>query len=328
MMATPAEQRPNTACPTCPFCEKGFKRLGNHLPHCKERQGRDYSAYLSQKTLDKRSTTTKKFCPKCHRKFLRLDTHLKNSATCKSISNSGPATSIPVTSPQRVCPSTEPSTVTLEDTSELPSPTLPQHQLQHTPPNQPVPQPKPLLKLPSSQQDWCEANTFFSDVLVPSVLKENTPETKNRVLSEGIYAFFEQKYGIRQPKPSKQQRKRDKHERALRKVTQLKKNARKELRTAKALGLPSENIQPIAQTFFNLVREHSHLKRASQSSQKQTQMSKTRQSCHHHFWQFAKQLLDENSTNQPQPQPQFGEAEATSYFRGKCTTLTLNTSLN
>lgn len=148
---------------------------------------------------------------------------------------------------------------------------------------------------------------------MPSVLKENTPETKNRVLSEGIYAFFEQKYGIRQPKPSKQQRKRDKHERALRKVTQLKKNARKELRTAKALGLPSENIQPIAQTFFNLVREHSHLKRASQSSQKQTQMSKTRQSCHHHFWQFAKQLLDENSTNQPQPQ--FGEAEATSYFR-------------
>ena len=149
-----------------------------------------------------------------------------------------------------------------EDTPELPSPTLPQHQLQPTPPNQPVPQPKPLLKLPSSQQDWCEANTFFSDVLVPSVLKENTPETKNRVLSEGIYIFFEQKYGIRQPKPSKQQRKRDKHERALRKVTQLKMNARK-LRTAKALGLPNENIQSIAQTFYNLVQEHSRLKQAS-----------------------------------------------------------------
>ena len=62
------------------------------------------------------------------------------------------------------------------------------------------------------------------------------------------------------PKPSKQQRKRDKHERVLRKVTQLKKNARKELRTAKGQGLPNENIQPIARTFFNLVREHSRLK--------------------------------------------------------------------
>ena len=70
-------------------------------------------------------------------------------------------------------------------------------------------------------------------MLVPSVLKEDMPGTKNQVLSEGNNIFFEQKYGIRQPKPSKQQRKRDKHERALRKVTQLKKNTRKELRTAK-----------------------------------------------------------------------------------------------
>ena len=196
MMATPAEQRPNTACPTCPFCEKGFKRLGNHLPHCKERQGRDYSAYLSQKTLDKRSTTTKKFCPKCHRKFLRLDTHLKNSATCKSISNSGPATSIPVTSPQRVCPSTEPSTVTLEDTSELPSPTLPQHQLQHTPPNQPVPQPKPLLKLPpsktgvrlihSSQMCWCLVflNRTHQKPRIEFSVKVSTPSLNRSMASD------------------------------------------------------------------------------------------------------------------------------------------------
>ena len=83
---------------------------------------------------------------------------------------------------------------------------------------------------------------------MPSVLKENTPETKNRVLSEDIYTFFEQKFGIRQPKPSKQQRKRDKHQRALRRVTQLK-NARKELRRANGQGIPNESIQPVTQTF-------------------------------------------------------------------------------
>ena len=71
---------------TCPFCEKVFKRVGNHLTHCKERRDRDYSAYLAKKTLDKRTrVTTKKACPKCHRMFTRLDTHLKHNAICKSI---------------------------------------------------------------------------------------------------------------------------------------------------------------------------------------------------------------------------------------------------
>jgi len=38
---------------TSPFCEKEFRRLENHLPHCKEREGRDYSAFLAKRTLDK-----------------------------------------------------------------------------------------------------------------------------------------------------------------------------------------------------------------------------------------------------------------------------------
>jgi len=38
---------------TCPFCGKEFRRLENHFPHCKERKGRDYSAFLAKKTLDK-----------------------------------------------------------------------------------------------------------------------------------------------------------------------------------------------------------------------------------------------------------------------------------
>ena len=92
-------------------------------------------------------------------------------------------------------------------------------------PVHPGPEPKPLLKLPSSQQEWAEANTFFSEVLVAEVLRESTPESMNGVLCEGIYSFFVQKYGTRKPRIPKQQQTRERHERALKKVKQLKKEA-------------------------------------------------------------------------------------------------------
>ena len=79
--------QPDPALTSCPFCTREFKSLGNHLPKCKERHDRDYSSYLSKKTLDRKAKTgnSRKSCPKCHKKFLRLDTHLKNNPFCKSI---------------------------------------------------------------------------------------------------------------------------------------------------------------------------------------------------------------------------------------------------
>lgn len=63
---------------SCPFCQKQFMGLGNHLYRCKERQGIDYSIYLSQKTLAKKSgLPSHKACPHCHKQFRRLDTHLQ-----------------------------------------------------------------------------------------------------------------------------------------------------------------------------------------------------------------------------------------------------------
>ena len=54
-MEAPPEATSELHQNTCPFCGKVFKRVGNHLPHCKERRDRDYSAYLAKKTLDKRT---------------------------------------------------------------------------------------------------------------------------------------------------------------------------------------------------------------------------------------------------------------------------------
>ena len=78
-----ANQEPKVS-KECPFCGQYFQCLGNHLQHCKDRQGRDYSQYLSQKTLEKATKKTRKMCPRCHKSFLRLDTHMKNSASCRT----------------------------------------------------------------------------------------------------------------------------------------------------------------------------------------------------------------------------------------------------
>ena len=91
-------QPPDPALTSCPFCAREFKSLGNHLPKCKERHDRDYSSYLSKKTLDRKANTgnSRKSCPKCHKKFLRLDTHLKNNPFCKSteLHQTSPQTSL------------------------------------------------------------------------------------------------------------------------------------------------------------------------------------------------------------------------------------------
>ena len=81
-----AEQMSARVQRECPFCGLFFQGLGNHLQHCKDRQGRDYSQYFPKKTLQKKTRKRKELCPKCQKSFLRLDTHLKNSASCRSIS--------------------------------------------------------------------------------------------------------------------------------------------------------------------------------------------------------------------------------------------------
>jgi len=105
----------------------------------------------------------------------------------------------------------------------IPLPAPPNNQCPNTPVH-PGPEPKPLLKLPSSQQEWAEANTFFSEVLVPEVLRESTQSPRTE-FSVKASSFFVQKYGTRKPRMPKQQQKGERHERALKKVKQLKNEA-------------------------------------------------------------------------------------------------------
>ena len=162
---------------TCTFCHKGgFKRLGNHLPRCPERKGRDYSLFFSKKTLSKRAKSSSckfKFCPRCHKHLSRLDTHLRSSATCRSVQVSYPVSvhsmshSTLESSSCSTLPSSVPLQLSSESTSIIPQPgSLPSGAADLDPFPQPTcstpqsatatfePTPKPKLQLPHSAQEW------------------------------------------------------------------------------------------------------------------------------------------------------------------------------
>ena len=309
---TQLNQPPDPALTSCPFCAREFKSLGNHLPKCKERHDRDYSSYLSKKTLDRKAKTgsSRKSCPKCHKKFLRLDTHLKNNPFCKSIETSQISSQ---TSPCNIHDQLMASNNLDEPAScSLSEPTSATSDLPNTPTKNEFPTRLPL-KLPSSQEGWLEADTFFADQLVPQCLSASSPDEKNRILIDGIYDYFAQKHGTKKQNQSKCQKRREKHNRALKTVKRLKNEARREFQKAKKDGVSPENIQQLARKFFDLVREHSRVKRSSITTQQRANSRKVRHHCHRHFWKFAKELLDDKSSSQVVPS--FTEAQASSYFR-------------
>ena len=205
-MAIPESQSSVGRFP-CPFCKELFKRVGNHLPYCKMRDDRDYSQFLAQKTLKKRSMESgkKAKCPKCNRSFARLDTHLKRSATCREIAT------------QPSCASTSETIIS----NSFQSQNSTENAIFFTPQNSNLsaamsaasvglplttgtchtdPQIRQHLKLPNTAEGWEEANTHFEKVLVPAVMAAASPKEKNRILVEGVYMYFATTQGTKKIK--------------------------------------------------------------------------------------------------------------------------------
>ena len=141
---------------------------------------------------------------------------------------------------------------------------------------------------PFSKEDWTESDLHYREHLVPAVINEPSVDAKNGVLCDGIYQYFSEKYGVRRSNPGKAERRRKIHDRALKRVKQLKKTSRKEFQRVKREGLPPESIRVLAQNFFTLVREHNQLKRVSHNASLGKQARKAKNCCHHHFWQYLK----------------------------------------
>lgn len=209
----------------CPFCNSSFRRLGSHLSKCRMRQGRDYSMYSSQRTLDNRRSRDKPRkakCPKCQKLFIRLETHLRKNPFCKEISSQAPE-------PDSSSYPTPDQPTTIQQSS---SPV--DHQAD---PNTPAVEARlPVrarLLLPTSDEDWFIANAYFRDQVTPRVIQATSVDDKNTILVEGLYSYFAEKYGTRKPTHTKKMSTQHKHDRALKKVRDLKNQARREYRQAK-----------------------------------------------------------------------------------------------
>lgn len=150
--------------------------------------------------------------------------------------------------------------------------------------------------------------------LVPRVLQATTVDNKNSVLVTGLYKYFEQKYGLVQARPARKthHRKHGRHDRALKKVTALKNEARKKFRRAKKQGTVADEVSNLAKEFFKLVRKQSALKRKSDQANLSTTTEKQRKECHTSFWRFARKLLDDSSISDIHPS--FTAEEASDYF--------------
>lgn len=168
--------------------------------------------YLSQKTLDKKEGRAgKKPCSKCNKLFTRLETHLRKNAFCKSIeqpeeASSGYQSTIQIESDQHGDSLPQESTQTTISTATSTCTA------------------KPTLNLPASEEEWSAANSFFHNNLVPAVLLEEGVDNKNSVLVEDIYSYFSNRYGVKNSSftAKKRQEVLNKHDRALKKVKQLR----------------------------------------------------------------------------------------------------------
>ena len=232
----------------CPCCGRTFKRLGCHLPKCKERGERDYTAYLTKQSQHE-PVAKRVQCPKCNRFFRRLDTHLRVSAVCRDPVALAAASGEPAPAMGETGPGPAATAVLSGPDSNPASRTTPSaQQLQRVPP----------LKLPKTTDEWVEANQLLTQVL-PAVVRCSSVEDKSRVLGELTYSLLRERFGCR-PLPRARKRRQGQerqHNRALKKVTILKNEARQALRQAKRSNREEEEIRSRCGKFLSLLREYS-----------------------------------------------------------------------
>ena len=301
---------------TCPFCNGSYLQLGKHLPHCKQRDGRDYTHLLSAKTLQKRSLSKKSECPKCHRLFKRLDTHLRVSATCKEINSIPPPNNSYMHNglqqlSQNQFASEDAMFLHLDSNSANTATPVPAVSALTTATiNTSSPLPKANFSLPTTAEGWEQADSFFKTSLVPATIAASSPQVMNRVLCEGIYSYFASTYGTKHTKV-RETKKIPPHNRALKEVERKKKEAKTELRSARRSGSP-EMVHSLAHHFISLVRAHSQLKRASNAHLMKRDVKAARERCHRDYKGCTRVVLDGGLG---QEVPMFSDDDATTFFK-------------
>ena len=294
----------------CPFCSVEFKRLGNHLPFCSQRNGRDYTSYLSLKTTNKRANTKKQQCPNCGKCFKSLDTHMRVSATCRLVPSTAPTISEPTTSSSVVASNTESLEIQNFHTST--------HQLETTTINSgglselslPILAP---FNCPKTAEDWVEVDQHLATVLAPAVLSAPSLEEKNLTLCSGIYNYFSSKYGTHTRGRRGKQKRPNNPQTDLNKLKEERNRTRCELRRAKKRGLDTESIRALASKFHQLLRQYRQITKVQNRRSASNVASRERKECAQDFSRFAKKVLDDENTCSTEPA--FAANTAENYFR-------------
>ena len=257
---------------TCPFCGLHFKRLALHFPRCKERNDRDYSKFLPSKPV--RSSSACGTCSMCGHHFKHLNTH-RVSATCCDVAPTQPSS-------DRALPSMN----FIPQTTAALANITPAHHFKHP------------LRLPRNPEEWDQANSILSAVAAAS-LEAISAEEKNSCLCGGIYEALANRFGTTDPKRHIYTKPKVKqHDRALKKVTQMKNDERRALNQAKRLGESASTIQSLSAKFLSLLRDHRQLKHNSSRRLQQKQTKLVREECHKNFWRYAKHLFEGKATHQ------------------------------
>ena len=92
-------------------------------------------------------------------------------------------------------------------------------------------------------------------------------------------------------KNSSESTRRQKHERALKKIEQFKTKARRDFRCAKRNGGLVDDMQALAKNFFNLVRQQSKMAKKSRAESVSQSIRQERGLCHNSFWKYVKHIF-------------------------------------
>ena len=167
---------------------------------------------------------------------------------------------------------------------------------------------------PSTEAEWAEADQFLASVVVPAVLISPTIEAKSQLLSNGIYYYFSNRFGVRKIKIKGCSKRQRKQKRSIAKIREERNSLRKELRRAKKCGDCPEMIKCLAVKFHHLVREFSRSKRDEEKAAAKKSSKQARKQCAEDINKFAKDLFEGKNHNQ-KVKPDFDEQQAQSFFQ-------------
>ena len=252
------------SCKKCDNCGKGpFSRLHVHKRFCANSQDDGTSTNSLQQSKCHGT------CPICQRRgFKRLDVHLrfckkKEVLHAQSVGESSHSDALQT--PPSDC---IPSSALLPDTSDSLSQKLVSLSVDSNATGPPLCVSEsqsahvdsqcsaPLLlrvRLPTSDDEWLKANTFFASFVVPLVKSTQSVHVKYSVLRHGIYNYFANCFGTIH---KKSKRKLCSSIRCSRDARKCKRAAKHELKKAIRLEMPAEDTRALSRKWYCTIRDH------------------------------------------------------------------------